>query len=126
MIADPFGGGSADWARGVANITYSYLIELRDRKVAGSNRHYGFVLPPDEILPTAEENWAGLKVVATDIIHNYGGVPAPVVSRRDYRVDEPLTEAPIDITIFVANAGACVHEYSLSAVILITCALLVL
>ena len=57
FVTDPFGGGSADWARGVANITYSYLIELRDRG------QRGFVLPPDQIIPTGEEAWAGLKVV---------------------------------------------------------------
>ena len=65
-VADIFGGGSADWARAVAGIRYSYLIELRD---AGAR---GFQLPVDEIVPTGIENWAGLRELAAHILLNHG------------------------------------------------------
>lgn len=42
-------GGSDDWALGVAGVKYSYTMELRD---TGDN---GFVLPPDQIVPSGEE-----------------------------------------------------------------------
>ncbi|XP_002731440.1 carboxypeptidase B-like [Saccoglossus kowalevskii] len=46
-------GSAIDWAYGVANIKYSYTLELRDE---GS---YGFLLPEDQIIPTSEETYAG-------------------------------------------------------------------
>jgi len=45
-------GGSADWAHGVAGIGFTTSMELRD---TGS---HGFLLPADQIIPTAEETWA--------------------------------------------------------------------
>jgi len=45
-------GSSADWALGDANIQFSISMELRDTGT------YGFILPPDQIIPTAEETWA--------------------------------------------------------------------
>ena len=65
FVVDSFSGGSPDWARGVANIKYPFLIELRDQGV------YGFLLPPEEIIPTGQEAWAGIRVVAREIIHKY-------------------------------------------------------
>nr|XP_034309003.1 carboxypeptidase B-like isoform X1 [Crassostrea gigas] len=47
-------GVSEDWAKGVANIKYSYTIELRD---TGS---FGFLLPQDEIEPNCRESWKAL------------------------------------------------------------------
>lgn len=61
-----FGGGSADWAKSVAGIKYSYLIELRD------NGDRGFLLPENEIVPTGTENWAGIKVITSHIIKVHG------------------------------------------------------
>ena len=55
-FTDPYSGGSADWAQGWAGIKYSYVTELRDEGV------YGFLLPPEEILPTGQEVWAGIRV----------------------------------------------------------------
>lgn len=57
-------GGSDDWfyspvAQGGAGCPYSYTIELRDRG------QFGFVLPENQILPTARENIAGLKAYIT-------------------------------------------------------------
>ena len=42
-------GTSLDWALGVAGIPYVYSIELRDTGI------YGFLLPPDQIVPNGEE-----------------------------------------------------------------------
>ncbi|XP_035685603.1 carboxypeptidase B-like [Branchiostoma floridae] len=42
-------GCSDDWAYDKAGIVHSYTIELRD------TWEYGFLLPPDQILPTAQE-----------------------------------------------------------------------
>lgn len=54
-------GTSRDWAKGVPNITYVYTIELRD------TGRYGFVLPPEQIIPTGEETWAGISVAAREV-----------------------------------------------------------
>ncbi|ELT95055.1 hypothetical protein CAPTEDRAFT_225067 [Capitella teleta] len=89
----PFGGGSADWAKGVANIKYSYLVELRDRATASGRGHYGFLLPPDHIRPSGEENWAGMKVIAKEIMAQYGHVPAPTVERRIGKKKEVAKDA---------------------------------
>jgi len=59
-------GTSLDWALGVAGIPYVYSIELRD---TGS---YGFLLPPEQIIPTAEETWAWHEVAARQIIEEFG------------------------------------------------------
>jgi len=59
-------GTSLDWALGVAGIPYVYSIELRD---TGS---YGFLLPPEQIIPTAEETWAWHEVAARQIIQEFG------------------------------------------------------
>ncbi|CAD5124564.1 DgyrCDS12838 [Dimorphilus gyrociliatus] len=47
-------GSSADYTYLKLNITYSFGVELRDRGF------YGFLLPPDQIFPTAQENLVGL------------------------------------------------------------------
>ncbi|XP_021961619.1 carboxypeptidase B [Folsomia candida] len=58
----PTDGTSQDWAYGTGLFKYVYTAELRDKGI------YGFILPPTLILPTAEETWAGFKVVAKHII----------------------------------------------------------
>eukprot|EP00092_Neocalanus_flemingeri_P019908 GFUD01021566.1.p1 GENE.GFUD01021566.1~~GFUD01021566.1.p1 ORF type:complete len:363 (+),score=91.16 GFUD01021566.1:33-1091(+) len=45
-------GSSTDWAHGEAGIRFTTSMELRD---TGS---YGFLLPAEQIIPTAEETWA--------------------------------------------------------------------
>merc|ERR1719362_2593649 len=59
-------GTSLDWALGVAHIPYVYSIELRDTGA------YGFILPPEQIIPTAEEAWAFHKVAAEQMITEFG------------------------------------------------------
>jgi murein tripeptide amidase MpaA len=52
-------GCSDDWAKAVAGIKYANTLELRD------TGRYGFALPANQILPTAEETWAGIRAVLT-------------------------------------------------------------
>merc|ERR1719348_47444 len=58
-------GGSLDWTLGEAGIPYSYGMELRDTGA------YGFVLPPEQIIPTGEEVWAFHAAVAGEIIAEF-------------------------------------------------------
>ncbi|CAG0886878.1 unnamed protein product [Darwinula stevensoni] len=51
-------GPSDDWAKGAAGIKYAYTIELRDTGT------FGFLLPPEQIIPTGEETWAAVAAVA--------------------------------------------------------------
>uniref|UniRef100_A0A673T749 Carboxypeptidase A1 n=1 Tax=Suricata suricatta TaxID=37032 RepID=A0A673T749_SURSU len=52
----PASGSSIDWAYD-NGIKYAFTFELRD------TGHYGFLLPADQIIPTAEETWLGLKTI---------------------------------------------------------------
>lgn len=55
-FADPASGSSVDWAYD-NGIKYAFTFELRD------TGHYGFLLPANQIIPTAEETWLGLKTI---------------------------------------------------------------
>jgi murein tripeptide amidase MpaA len=59
-------GGSLDWALGDAGIPYSMAMELRDTGL------YGFLLPPEQIIPTGEETWAFHKSAGRQIIEEFG------------------------------------------------------
>lgn len=48
-------GSSADYAKGVAGIPYSYVIELRD------GGDHGFLLPAEQISVTGQETWEVFK-----------------------------------------------------------------
>ncbi|RWS09560.1 carboxypeptidase A2-like protein [Dinothrombium tinctorium] len=54
-------GFSLDWTYAKVGIVHSYLSELRDKGV------YGFMLPSNQIMPTALETWAGLRVAICKI-----------------------------------------------------------
>ncbi len=54
-----------DYAHGELGIPYSYSTELRDEGI------YGFLLPPEYIVETGEENWAMHKMVAKFIMEKY-------------------------------------------------------
>ncbi|XP_072014987.1 carboxypeptidase B-like [Amphiura filiformis] len=60
----PASGLSCDWTYDVANITYSYGIELRD------TGEYGFVIPASNIQPSGEEMVAGMKVLGHHILNS--------------------------------------------------------
>ncbi|TRY54527.1 hypothetical protein DNTS_033393 [Danionella cerebrum] len=55
-IIYPASGGSIDWTYNIG-IKYSFAFELRD------TGFYGFLLPANQILPTAQETWLGLKYI---------------------------------------------------------------
>lgn len=57
----PASGGSDDWAKGTMKLKYSYTVELRD-----TGRH-GFMLPAEQIISTAEETLAFMKVIASAV-----------------------------------------------------------
>jgi len=52
----PAAGASDDWYKSIG-MRFSFTTELRD------TGYYGFVLPPDQIIPSGEEMWAGFEVV---------------------------------------------------------------
>jgi len=54
-------GGSIDWIKGIHDTTLAYTFELRD---TGRN---GFILPPDQIIPSSLELIDGLIVMANDL-----------------------------------------------------------
>lgn len=58
-------GGSLDWTLGELGIPYSYGMELRD------TGNYGFILPPDQIIPSGEEVWAFHMTVARELIKEF-------------------------------------------------------
>jgi len=58
----PAAGASDDWYKGVLGTRFSFTTELRD---TGS---HGFILPPDQIIPSGEEMWAGFEVVIAKIL----------------------------------------------------------
>ncbi|XP_060074548.1 carboxypeptidase B-like [Ylistrum balloti] len=63
-------GGSDDWAKGAAEIKYSYTLELRDKG------RYGFQLPEDQISDTVTETWEGVKALAKELKARISGVPS--------------------------------------------------
>lgn len=56
-ILYPTEGGSRDYVYVVGEADWSYTIELRD------TGNYGFVLPPDQIKGSGEEQWQGMRVM---------------------------------------------------------------
>lgn len=50
----PASGSSADYTYGVCGVKYSYGVELRD------TGKYGFLLPPNQIIPSGEETYAAI------------------------------------------------------------------
>ena len=67
-------GNSIDWAKGVNNIKFSIGMELRPRNLG----HGGFVLPPEQIVPTGEEVWAFHLTVVRELLEDQTAVPVPM------------------------------------------------
>jgi len=59
-------GATDDWAKGVANIKYSYCLELSPGQT-GPDSIYGFQLPEDRAVRVGEETWKGIKHFANSI-----------------------------------------------------------
>lgn len=55
-------GDSVDYSYEVSGVKYSFTTELRDEGV------YGFILPKEQILETAKENWEGVKFLLGAIV----------------------------------------------------------
>ena len=64
LIVDPAAGASDDWYKGGLGTRYAFTTELRD------TGYYGFELPPNQIIPSGEELFAGMKVVFNKIIED--------------------------------------------------------
>ncbi|CAM6006025.1 unnamed protein product [Sphagnum balticum] len=76
----PASGGADDWAKTGGNVKYAYLIELRPSDDVWD----GFMLNEAQIVPTARETFEGIKVVATNIITEYGrAVPVTPVAQSE-------------------------------------------
>lgn len=54
FLTDPMSGTSFDWVKHHADVPVCYLIELRDQGT------YGFLLAPDQIIPSGLETMDGL------------------------------------------------------------------
>lgn len=54
-------GGSSDYAYDISGAEWSMAFELRD------TGNYGFILPPEQILPNCEEIWAGMQVMLSKL-----------------------------------------------------------
>ena len=62
-LVDPASGGTIDWTY-KQGIKYSYTFELRD------TGNYGFLLPANQIIPTAQETWPALMVIMKQAYKN--------------------------------------------------------
>ncbi|XP_070577620.1 carboxypeptidase B-like [Ptychodera flava] len=62
----PASGSSLDWVHGALGVKHAYAAELRDHFYSP----YGFLLPERQIIPTAQETWAGVKAAAMYILKN--------------------------------------------------------
>jgi dienelactone hydrolase len=72
-------GTSQDWARGIAGIKYSVTVELRDKG------QYGHLLPPEQIIPSGQETFEALKVLAREVVRQNKCVTmAPVTLTSAY------------------------------------------
>lgn len=86
----PASGGACDWVYGDRG-AFSFTFEVRD---TGS---YGFVMPPSEIVPNAEENLAGIaafaRVALSPAAFVAPQIPAQVPAGEEARV--PVSIVPI-------------------------------
>lgn len=57
FILDVASGGSMDWVKGTFKTPITYTYELRD------TGRYGFILPADQIIPSAEETLDSLVTI---------------------------------------------------------------
>lgn len=60
-------GAAPDHVYSIGGADFSYTIELPD------TGDYGFVLPPEQIRPTAEELWAGQQVLLSILDEDLSG-----------------------------------------------------
>lgn len=58
----PASGSTVDWGYAEGGVKYPYAIELRD------TGKYGFLLPPEFIIPSGEETFAGIIAISNAIL----------------------------------------------------------
>jgi len=63
LIVDQASGSTVDWTYN-QGIKYSYTFELRD------TGRYGFILPANQIIPTAQETWLALMAMMDHTLKN--------------------------------------------------------
>lgn len=63
-LSDITSGTSRDYYAGEIKVSFTYTVELRDE----SEGQYGFLLPEDQIIPTSEEAWAGIRAALGEIV----------------------------------------------------------
>lgn len=56
-------GGSLDYVSATLGVQYSWSIEMRPT----SSSSNGFVIPASNIVPSGNENWAGMKYMFTQL-----------------------------------------------------------
>lgn len=61
-VPDPASGASDDWYKAILGTRFVYTTELRD------TGRYGFLLPPEQIIPCGEEMWAAEKVILDKLL----------------------------------------------------------
>ena len=64
-FSDTGSGVGMDWAKGFAGIKYAYSVEI-------DKGDYGFIAPPEEILPTSLEIFAGVYAMAQELVRLRG------------------------------------------------------
>ena len=112
----PAAGDITDWMYGVLG-KYSYTIELRD------TGNFGFVLPANQILPTAQENYAAALVFAerttTPLSLRFDDVPteieANVATPISIEVNSGVESATTSATLYTSIDGGAFSATPLTA-----------
>jgi hypothetical protein len=94
----PSSGTGIDWAYGMHGAT-AFLVELRDKG------QYGFLLPAELLLPTAEEAWAGVReVLALPPGRLKLQVPALTAGQRAWLQVERATPGEV-VELYLSTTG---------------------
>ncbi|KAJ3214035.1 Carboxypeptidase A4 [Dinochytrium kinnereticum] len=112
-------GSSIDWAYNVANVTYTYTVELRDTGT------YGFQLPANQIIPSGQETQAGVVALWEYVAAAVYGSPTTTITTQTSTVSGPTsTVAPPVTTTTTASAtptttvAPCAHDKCVQGVAL--------
>ena len=95
----PASGVSIDWTYGDQGV-YSWTVELRPESFFP-----GFELPPEEIVPAAEENFAAFLSMAENTI---------AIARGDFDLDGSYTCADADALVAAIQNGSHQYQFDLT------------
>jgi murein tripeptide amidase MpaA len=87
-------GGSDDWAKSVAGVKYTYLLELRP----DDNHWDGFILEEEALVPTALETWDGLRTVIDEVMVMNGLDKLPLQPLTTTQAPQRQTNRPVTTT----------------------------